>query len=74
MMREHSAAGSELVTMRALTDGYTLPEGSCPTFAAMYQDMQHLEADLHNHIFLENNILFPRTVEGAKGERVTVDL
>jgi regulator of cell morphogenesis and NO signaling len=35
----------------------------CPTFIAMYEELQRTEADLHQHIHLENNVLFPRAIE-----------
>jgi hypothetical protein len=40
-----------------------LPADACPTFSAMYEELQRMEGDLHQHIHLENNILFPRAVE-----------
>ena len=49
--------------MRARASGYELPDDACPTFSGLYEDLQALEADLHEHIFLENNILFPRAEE-----------
>ena len=52
--------------MRKLTGGYQLPEGACPTFAALYDGLAAMEADLHEHIHLENNILFPNSIEQEK--------
>jgi regulator of cell morphogenesis and NO signaling len=48
--------------MRSATRGYTLPEGACPTYAALYHGLEEFEHDLHTHVHLENNILFPRAV------------
>lgn len=62
MEREHDDAGNELVAMHKLTDGYQLPIDACPTFAALYEGLAAMEADLHEHIHLENNILFPKAV------------
>lgn len=59
---EHENAGGALEELRQLTDDYTLPDDACPSFAALYEGLQQLEADLHNHIHLENNILFPRAL------------
>lgn len=59
---EHDDAGNELAAMRKLTDGYTLPADACPTFAALYDGLAAMEDDLHQHIHLENNILFPKGV------------
>jgi len=64
MMRvEHEEVGDLLAKMRALTNDYTLPEGACPSFTALFHRLAALEADLHQHIHLENNLLFPRAVE-----------
>ena len=59
---EHESAGNALVRLRELTNGYRLPDDVCATFEAFYDAMQALEADLHEHIHLENNILFPRSI------------
>jgi regulator of cell morphogenesis and NO signaling len=63
MMAEHDSAGEALAEWRRLTDNYQLPEDACQTFAALYDGFQTLEADLHEHIHLENNILFPKSLE-----------
>lgn len=60
MEHEHDSAGQALAYMRQLTGGYTPPADGCNTFRALYYGLQELEADLHQHIHLENNILFPR--------------
>ena len=52
-----------LLKLRTLTHGYKLPENACPTFQELFQELARLEADLHEHIHLENNILFPRAIE-----------
>jgi regulator of cell morphogenesis and NO signaling len=62
MEHEHENAGAVLSAMRERTSGYDLPDDACPTFAGLYEDLRALEADLHEHIFLENNILFPKAV------------
>ena len=63
MVADHDDAGTALAEMRKLSNGYTLPQGACPTFGALYQGLQEFELDLHQHIHLENNILFPRAIE-----------
>jgi regulator of cell morphogenesis and NO signaling len=63
MEHEHDSAGRTLEMLRQVTGNYRLPDDACPTFAAMYDELQQLEADLHQHIHLENNILFPRAME-----------
>ncbi len=60
MMHEHDGAGNALREMRRLSEDYTVPEDACPTFRATFADLEILERDLHQHIHLENNILFPR--------------
>ena len=60
MMLEHDNAGEALSQMRNITGSYTLPADACGTFRALYSGLQEMEADLHQHIHLENNILFPR--------------
>ena len=64
MEHEHESAGEALEQLRAVTDNYTLPTDACPTFAALYEELQRVETDLHQHIHLENNILFPRAIAG----------
>jgi len=46
--------------MRRLTDGYTLPEDACTTYSVCFQELEAFEADLHIHVHLENNVLFPK--------------
>jgi regulator of cell morphogenesis and NO signaling len=62
MVAEHDSAGHALGDMRQLTAGYTPPEDACNTFRAFYFELERMERDLHQHIHLENNILFPRAV------------
>ncbi len=62
MMQEHDGAGEALRTLRAITKDYALPEGACASYRALYEALPAFEADLHQHIHLENNILFPRAV------------
>lgn len=63
MEHEHQSAGEVLAKLREVTCDYALPADACLTFIAMYEELQRMEADLHQHIHLENNILFPRAVE-----------
>ena len=59
MMADHDADGERLQRMRKITGDYTLPDDACPSFTALYAGLQDLESDLHRHIHLENNVLFP---------------
>ncbi|MGH9739027.1 MAG: iron-sulfur cluster repair di-iron protein [Candidatus Acidiferrales bacterium] len=63
MMLEHDSSGRELRKMRGLTDGYVSPPDACVTYQTLYRALEAFERDLHEHIHLENNILFPRSVE-----------
>ena len=63
MRWEHERAGAALARMRGLTEGYALPPDACESFRALYEGLQEMEDDLHQHIHLENNILFPRAIE-----------
>jgi len=63
MMMEHDSAGELLRKMRRITNDYALPEDACMSFKMLYRALQEFETDLHQHIHLENNILFPRAVE-----------
>jgi regulator of cell morphogenesis and NO signaling len=63
---EHDEAGNILKAMRELTDDYKVPDGACPSFTALYFGLDGLEKDLHQHIHLENNVLFPKAQELEK--------
>jgi regulator of cell morphogenesis and NO signaling len=63
MIAEHEAAGDALARMRTLSNGFAPPEGACPTFRGFYQSLAEFENDLHHHVHLENNILFPRAID-----------
>lgn len=60
MMREHEDHGDSLKQTRVLTDDLTPPVGACATWRALYEELERLEADLMEHIHLENHVLFPR--------------
>ena len=63
MMREHDDAGTALRDLREASHGYTAPPDACLSYQTLYRALADFEADLHQHIHLENNILFPRAVE-----------
>jgi regulator of cell morphogenesis and NO signaling len=75
MMQEHDAEGARFRRIRKLSGGYAVPEDACNTYRAAFAALQEFEGDLHLHIHLENNILFPRALEleqrlsGKKDER-----
>lgn len=59
MEHEHDHAGDALRRIRELTANFTPPDDACNTYRVMLDGLQNLEADLHQHIHKENNILFP---------------
>ncbi|RRO13915.1 iron-sulfur cluster repair di-iron protein [Flavobacteriaceae bacterium 14752] len=63
MEHEHEAAGNIFKQIRQLTNQYTPPEYACNTYKALYHKLEEFENDLHLHIHLENNILFPRALK-----------
>lgn len=66
MTSEHEGAGALLAELRRLSDNYTTPVGACPTYHAYYDGLKEFEQDLHQHIHLENNVLFPRAIAMEK--------
>ncbi len=60
MEEEHVHAGDALFRIRALTNNYTVPVGACTTFKICLAELKEFEEDLHQHVHLENNILFPK--------------
>jgi regulator of cell morphogenesis and NO signaling len=67
MMQEHDGAGDALRSLRLATGDYSLPEDACVSYRTLYQALKDFEKDLHQHIHLENNILFPRATAMEAG-------
>lgn len=63
MEDEHENAGDIFKRIAELSNNYTPPEEACNTFRALYSKLEEFEQDLHHHIHLENNILFPKTIK-----------
>lgn len=63
MELEHDSAGEAVRELRRITDGYLSPEEGCFSYQALYKGLAEFEADLHQHIHMENNILHPRAIE-----------
>ena len=63
MEHEHDQAGNALTILRQSTDDYTPPDWACNTYRAMLASLEVLEADMHQHIHKENNVLFPKALE-----------
>lgn len=62
MEMEHETAGIILKQLERLSSGYTAPDDACNTFRVLYGKLKEFEDDLHMHIHLENNILFPKSI------------
>jgi regulator of cell morphogenesis and NO signaling len=59
---EHDRAGVALARLRSLSHGFTVPDDACATYRALYEGLVRFERELHEHVHLENNVLFPRVV------------
>ena len=66
MMDEHTNEGDRFRLIEALSNNYTTPEDGCNTYKVTFALLKEFEQDLHLHIHLENNILFPRAIELEK--------
>ena len=66
MEHEHESAGNALRAMREASSGYTPPPDACISYQTLYNALREFEADMHQHIHLENNILFPRAIAMEK--------
>lgn len=73
MMSEHDNEGVRFRKIAELSSNYTPPSDGCNTYKVAYSMLQEFENDLHKHIHLENNILFPKAIEMEKRKsRATV--
>ena len=70
MEMEHEMVGKNLAKIRELSNNYTLPEDSCASYSFLYRMLDEFEDDLHLHIHLENNILFPKALAMEKQLKV----
>jgi regulator of cell morphogenesis and NO signaling len=62
MEREHDEAGVLMHEIRTLTADYTPPADGCTTYRVCFEELARFERDLHRHVHLENNVLFPEAV------------
>jgi regulator of cell morphogenesis and NO signaling len=65
MADEHEFAGGAMDEINRITKGYKVPEDGCNTYRVAFQLLEQFEDDLHTHVHLENNILFPKALELA---------
>ena len=63
MESEHENAGDGFHEIKRRSNNYSIPEDGCETYAVLYKELKEFEDDLHKHIHLENNILFPKAIE-----------
>ncbi|MDT8394011.1 MAG: iron-sulfur cluster repair di-iron protein [Bacteroidales bacterium] len=62
MSDEHEFAGTSMDKIRSLTRNYSVPEDACNTYLVALKTLEQFEDDLHIHVHLENNILFPKAL------------
>ncbi len=60
MVNEHEQAGDTFAEIKVLLQNYQPPQDACTTMRVLYKELQEFEEDLHQHVFLENSILFPK--------------
>ena len=66
MMEDHNDEGARFRRMRAVSDNFTVPADGSPLYASTFNMLKEFEHDLHRHVHLENNIMFPRAIEMEK--------
>lgn len=66
-VQEHELVGHNMEKIRELTANYTLPQDACASYSFLYKSLNEFEEDLHIHVHLENNILFPKAIRREKG-------
>jgi len=72
MQMEHDSAGAALKSISELSGNYTPPDGACFSYKTLYSALKEFEEDLHQHVHLENNILFPRAITMESETEVSV--
>ena len=60
MEAEHESAGAAMARIRELSGDYTPPADGCTTYRVALKELEAFEQDLHTHVHLENNVLFPK--------------
>ena len=66
MEKEHANAGDGFERIRELSDNFTVPQDACTSYRLLFDMLQSYEEDLHQHVHLENNILFPKAIDIEK--------
>lgn len=73
MEDEHEFAGTCMEQIRLLSNNYTPPPDACTTYRLCFAALEAFEKDLHQHVHLENNILFPKAVERFNLDRTLLN-
>ncbi|MBK9792103.1 MAG: iron-sulfur cluster repair di-iron protein [Sphingobacteriales bacterium] len=73
MMHEHDTEGERFRRIAQLSNDYTPPADACNTYRVTYNLLNEFENDLHTHIHLENNILFPKAIQLERSSNVSTD-
>jgi regulator of cell morphogenesis and NO signaling len=63
LAQDHDDAGTLMAEIRSLSRNFIPPDYACATYRALYEGLKEFEQDLHQHVHLENNILFPRAIK-----------
>jgi regulator of cell morphogenesis and NO signaling len=63
---EHDEAGDAMEKIQQLSNNFTPPEDACATYRVLFQNLKGFQEDLHKHVHLENNILFPKALDLEK--------
>lgn len=68
LLADHDDAGELTSKIRSLSNNYQAPAGACPSYLGLFQGLKEFERDLHQHVHLENNLLFPKAIamEGSQ--------
>jgi regulator of cell morphogenesis and NO signaling len=66
MDAEHEQVGGDFETIRTITSNYQLPEDACSSYTILFKKLEEYESDLHRHVHLESNILFPKAIQLEK--------
>lgn len=66
MEAEHTSTGDNMKKIRELSGNFVPPEDACASYTYLYNKLEEFEKDLHQHIHLENNILFPKSIKLEK--------
>ena len=70
MLADHDDAGALTARIRELSSCYQAPADACPSYRGLYHALEEFSRDLHQHVHLENNVLFPRAVEMERSLQV----